>query len=460
MTKKIAIIILGIILWFIPHPPEISPEAWHLFTIFITTIFGVILGAFNILVASVIGMVIAVLTGTIDPKTAFSGFSNDIVLLIVVAFLIAKAVVKSGLGKRIALLLISKFGSTTLGLGYSLIASDMIISPAFPSNTARTGLLFPIIYSVSVVNGSDPEKGTRKKLGAFLMFASMYGIGLSSAMWLTAMAANPAGAAIAESYGVEIGFGSWVLAASLPTLAAAIIIPWILYKIFPPQIKDTPEAPLHAKKELKKMGAMKKDEIITALVFTLLVVFWALSSVLDINKTIIAFLGFGLLLVTNVFKVKDIKNEGEALSTMIWFAILFIMSSQLNTLGFMDYVGNIMAVQIEGINKHIAFVLLVFVYIIFHYLFVSQTAHMMALLGVFLGAGKTLGIDPVQLALMLLFATNYFSVITPQGSSCNILYISSGYITPKEVYKFGGILTFLSFIIYMIVGLPWISFVN
>ncbi|NQU35846.1 MAG: DASS family sodium-coupled anion symporter [Bacteroidetes bacterium] len=459
MIKKIAIILSGIILWFLPHPTEISPEAWHLFAIFFTTILSIVIGAFNILVASVFGMVIAVTTGTIDPGHAFSGFSNDIVLLIVVAFLIAKAVVKSGLGNRIALLMIRRFGKTTLGLGYSLIATDMIIAPAFPSNTARSGLLFPIIYSISMVNGSDPEKGTEKKLGSFLMFASMFGIGLSSAMWLTAMAANPAGAAIAESYGVNIGFGTWVLASFVPTIIAAIVIPWVLYKIYPPQMKLTPNAPIHALEELKKMGKMSRDEIITAIVFAFLVIFWALSDVLNINKTIIAFLGLGLLLVTNVFKVKEIKKEGEALTTMIWFSILYIMSSQLNELGFMDYVGNALAIQIEGLNQHFAFFLLVFVYIIFHYLFVSQTAHMLALLGVFLGAGKSLGIDTTSLALMLLFATNYFSVITPQGSSCNILYISSGYITPKEVYKYGGILTFLSFVIYMVFGLPWISLV-
>lgn len=459
MTKKIIILILGIIIWFLPHPTEISPEAWHLFAVFITTIFGVIFGAFNILVASILGMVIAVMTGTIDPTTAFSGFANEIVLLIVVAFLIAKAVVKSGLGKRIALLMIRRFGKTTLGLGYSLIATDMIIAPAFPSNTARSGLLFPIIYSISIVNGSDPEKGTEKKLGSFLMFTSMFGIGLSSAMWLTAMAANPAGAAIAESYGVHIGFGTWILASSVPTIIAAIIVPWVLYKIYPPQVLHTPEAPVHAHKELLKMGKMGRDEIITAIIFVLLVVFWALSDTLNINKTIIAFLGLGLLLATKVFKVKEIKREGEALTTMIWFAILYIMSSQLNELHFMDYVGNLMAVQIEFLPKQIAFVLLVFVYIILHYLFVSQTAHMMALLGVFLGAAITLGINPAPLALMLLFATNYFSVITPQGSSCNILYISSGYITPKEVYKYGGILVFLCFLIYMIFGLPWISLV-
>jgi DASS family divalent anion:Na+ symporter len=287
----------------------------------------------------------------------------------------------------------------------------------------------------------------------------MYGIGLSSALWLTAMAANPVGVSIAQSFGVNISFGTWVLAASVPTIVAAIFVPWILYRIFPPQIKNTPEAPNHATKELISMGSMGRDEIITGVVFALLVVFWALSGLLDLNKTIIAFFGFALLLVTNVFKVKEIKNEGEALSTMIWFAILFIMSSQLNEMKFMDYVGGVLADHISGININIAFIMLVFVYIVLHYLFVSQTAHMLALMGVFMGAGKSLGIDPAPLALMLLFATNYFSVLTPQGSSCNILYISSGYITPKEVYKYGGILTLLSFMVYVVIGLPWIKIV-
>ncbi len=459
MVKRIAIITVGLVIWFSPHPVEISDPAWQLFAIFVTTIFAVITGAFNILVASIFGMVTAVLTGTLIPSTAFSGFSNDIVLLIVMAFLIAKAVVKSGLGKRIALLIIRKYGRTSLGLGYSLIATDMIIAPAFPSNTARSGLLFPIIYSISIENGSNPDDGSERKLGSFLMFTSMFGIGLSSAMWLTAMAANPAGAEIAKAYGVDIGFGTWILASAFPTIIAAVIIPWVIYKIYPPDIKLTPEAPVLASTELKKMGKMGRDEIITASVFVMLVVFWGLSDIIDINKTIIAFLGFGLLLATKVFRVKDIKKEGEALSTMIWFSILYIMSSQLNEMKFMDYIGNILANQIETFPTMVAFIILVFVYVLLHYLFVSQTAHMLALLGVFLGAGKSVGIDPTPLALMLLFATNYFSAITPQGSSCNILYISSGYITPNDVYRIGAILTFTCFAIYMIFGIPWISLV-
>ncbi len=459
MIKKIAIILFGIALWFITPPEEISLQAWHLFAIFITTIFSVVFGAFNILVASILGLVITLFTGTLQPQEAFSGFADEIILLIVVAFLIAKAVVKSGLGSRIALMIISRFGSTTLGLGYSLLATDMIIAPAFPSNTARSGLLFPIVYSVSIANGSLPDSPSSKKIGSFLMFVSMFGIGLSSAMWLTAMAVNPAGAAIAGEYGVNINFGNWILAAFVPTLIAAAFIPWIIYKMFPPKIKHTPEAPVYAKKSINEMGRMSRDEIITAIVFIFLVIAWALSDILQIDRTAIAFLGLGLLLATGVFTVKDMRKEGEALTTMIWFAILYTLSSYLNELGFMGYVGDMLANQMTGFSWPVAYFLLVLIYVIFHYLFVSQTAHLLALFGVFLGAGISIGVPPVLLAFMLLFATNFFSVITPQGSSCNILYISSGYLKPQEVYKYGGIVTFISFVIYMIFGSGWIMLI-
>lgn len=459
LIKKLAIVLFGIILWFIPAPAGIDPQAWQLFAIFITTIFSVVFNIFNVLLASVLALVITVFTGTLKPEEAFSGFSDSIVLLIVMAFLIAKAVVKSGLGNRLALMMISRFGGSTLGLGYSLLATDLLLAPAFPSNTARSGLLFPIVYSVSLANGSDPDSPSERRVGAFLMFTSMFGIGLSSALWLTAMAANPAGAAIAADFGVDINFGNWILASFVPTLAAALVLPWIVYKVFPPQVKKTPEAPVYAKNRLHEMGAMSRDEVITSVVFFLLVVFWALSDTLNLDRTAIAFLGLGLLMLSGVFTPGDIKKEGEALATMIWFAILYTLSTYLNTLGFMGYVGDLLADRMDGMAWPLAFVILVFTYVAFHYLFVSQTAHMLALFGVFLGAGISVGVPPLLLAFMLLFATNYFSVITPQGSSCNILYISSGYLKPEQVYKFGGLVTFISFLIYMVLGSGWIMLV-
>ena len=182
------------------------------------------------------------LTRTVDPAKAFAGFANASVLLVIVAFLVARGVVKSGLGRRISLLVVSVFGGSTLGLGYSIFLTDAVIAPAFPSNTARGGVLFPIVLSLAQNAGSKPEDPRTRPLGGYLMFCGMASLAVSSALWLTATSANPIGGRMAEQYGLKIDFGSWLVAASVPTLASILLLPPVLYRLFPPGVHATPDA--------------------------------------------------------------------------------------------------------------------------------------------------------------------------------------------------------------------------
>ena len=166
---QLIVLIVGLFIWFIPTPAGLETQAWHLFAIFITAIFAVIINAMPIFTSSILALATVVLTGTLTTTQAYSGFSEEFILLIIVAFLIARGVIKSGLGKRIAFLIIRKFGTSSLKLSYSIIAADMFISPAFPSNTARSGVLFPIVAVLSADSGSKVADGTRKKIGSFLM---------------------------------------------------------------------------------------------------------------------------------------------------------------------------------------------------------------------------------------------------------------------------------------------------
>jgi DASS family divalent anion:Na+ symporter len=194
--RQLATLIFGLVIWFVPVPEGLTPQAWQLFAIFITAIFAVIINAMPILTASILALSASILTGTLKAEEAYSGFGQGFILLIVVAFMIGRGVVNSGLGARIAYVMVRMFGKTTLGLGYSMVATDMIIAAAFPSNTARSGVLFPIVYSLSNAAGSRPDDDTRSKMGAYLMMTSMAGLSISSALRLTAMAANPAGGPI------------------------------------------------------------------------------------------------------------------------------------------------------------------------------------------------------------------------------------------------------------------------
>ena len=427
LVARLGVFALGAAIWFWPVPDGLTPPAWHLFAIFASTIASVIVGAFPILTASVLAVGIAVLSGVLTPAKAYAGFANGTILLIVVAFLVARAIVKCGLGQRLGHLVVKLFGRSTLGLGYSIFLLDAVIAPAFPSDTARSGVLYPLVLSLAEGGGSRPDEKSRKKMGAYLMFCAMATLTLSSALWLTAMAGNPLGAEIGKAQGFQdflrlVARGRRGADARHARAAAAAHL-----QDLPAGSEGDAEAPAAARKALAAMGPLSLHEKIVAATFVVMVLLWGLAGTLKLDLTAVAFLGLGVLLATGVLTLKDIGQQGDVLATFIWFAILYTLSGQLNALGFMGYLGERLGGSLGGLPWLAAYAILVVAYVLLHYLFVSQTAHVLALFGVFLGVGVQLGVPVPVLGFALLFSTSYMSTITPQASSANVLVVGSGY---------------------------------
>jgi divalent anion:Na+ symporter, DASS family len=456
---RLATFALALVLWFAPVPSGLTSQAWHLFAIFAAAIFSVIVAAFPLLTAAMLAVAAAVLTGTIVPAKAFAGFANGSVLLVVIAFLVARGVVKTGLGHRISLLVVSAFGRSTLGLAYSIFLTDAAIAPAFPSNTARSGVLFPIVLSLAEGAGSRPEDESTRRLGGYLMFCGIASLAVSSALWLTATSVNPISVEIVEQFGLKIGFASWVVASSVPALVCVLLLPLVVYRLFPPGVRATPDAPAAARQALRTMGPLSRGEKLVAVAFVLMVAGWVMAGPLKLDSTGIAFAGLGALLATSVLTLDDIKKEGGTLETYLWLAVLFAMSGQLNELGFMGYVGGRMSAALEGIAWPAAYVALVVLYVLMHYLFVSQTSHALALLGVFVEVGTRAGVPVPLMAFALLFANSYFSTITPQGGSQNVIFVGSGYLTQGELYRLGALTTGFCLVVFLLLGTPWLLLV-
>lgn len=450
-------LVLGI--WFSPIPAGLTREAWQLFAVFAGAIFSVIVNAFPLLTASVLAVGAVVLTGTVNAVKAFAGFANSSVLLVIIAFMVAHAVVKSGLGRRISLLVVRACGRSTLGLAYSIFFTDAMIAPAFPSNTARGGVLYPIILSLAQSAGSKPEDPATRRLGGYLMFCAMASLSVSSALWLTATSANPIGVSLAAQSGVKITFGSWLVAASVPALATILLLPLVITRLFPPGVTDTPDAPAAARKELLSMGPLSRDEWIVAVTFAVMVTGWILADSLRLSVTALAFAGLGALLATNVLTINDINLQGSTLVTFLWLAVLFALSGQLNELGFMGYIGGRLTAMLEGIAWPVAYVVLMVLYVLMHYMFVSQAAQVLALFGVFLDVAVRTGVPVSLMSFALLFASSYFSTITPQGGSQNIIFVGSNYLTQGELYRLGLLTTGFCLLVFLVLGTPWLLFV-
>ena len=327
-------VVIGLILWFLPAPAGLKPQAWHLLAIFVATIIGFILQPLPIGAIAFISLSIAGLTKTLTPAEALNGFGQSIMWLIVSAFLFALGFIKTGLGKRIAYKIMGAIGDSSLKLGYALVLSDLVIAPATPSNTARAGgIMYPIVRSLCSAFGSEPGESSRK-IGSYLMKTAFQGNTITSAMFLTSVAPNTLVAVLAlQTAKVQISWGTWALAAVLPGLISLAIVPYLLYKIYPPEIDKTPEAKEIARKELEKMGPMSSGEKIVSGVFVLALVLWATGSITKIDATIVAMLGVGIMLIGKAIDWKDILAEKGAWDTVIWMGGLISLASALTKYG-------------------------------------------------------------------------------------------------------------------------------
>lgn len=262
----IASIAVGVILWFVPAPNGVSRIAWQLLSIFLATIVGIITQPLPLGAVALMGLGACVLTKTLTFAAAFSAFGDPIPWLIALAFFFARGFIKTGLGNRIAYQFVSLFGSSSLGLGYSLVFSEALLAPAIPSVSARAGGIFlPLVKSLCVACGSNVGDGTEHKLGSWLMLTCFQTSVISSSMFLTAMAANPLAANLtATTINMTIGWMDWAKAAIVPGLVSLVVVPLLLYIVYPPTVKSSPDAPKLAKEKLEKMGPMSKNEIIMA----------------------------------------------------------------------------------------------------------------------------------------------------------------------------------------------------
>lgn len=264
-----ALSVFFLTLWFVvPAPVGLNLKSWHLFIIFITTIFSLIVKPLPMGAMTLAGACMCVLTNTIPLAQVLSSFGSSIVWLIVSAFLLARGFIKTGLGSRIAYHFITFLGKSTLGLSYGLIITEVLFAPVTPSNTARgAGIVYPIIIGLSKEYGSSPEDGTQRRIGAFLVKLLYQVNTITSAMFVTATAGNPLIVSLAAGHGVEITWGMWALACIVPGILNLILLPLLFLVIYPPQLKKTPEAPEFARKKLSDLGSMSVDEILMLVVF-------------------------------------------------------------------------------------------------------------------------------------------------------------------------------------------------
>lgn len=459
MSKSIRgliVILVGAVIWISPVPDGLKPVAWKLLAIFVATILGFILQPLPIGSLAFLSVTFAALSGVLKPSEALSGFSNGTIWLIVSAFLFAKGFIKTGLGRRIAYMLIRFMGDSTLKLGYTLVISDFVISPATPSNTARAGgILFPIVKSLSVAFNSEPGSSARR-VGAYLVQTAYQGNTITSAMFMTAMAGNPLAAELAaKTLNINISWGLWATAAIVPGILSLIIVPYFLYKFYPPEITHTPEAKTLAAKELEGMGRMTLGEKIVACVFVGALVLWSTSQYTKLDATVVAMLAVSIMMISQVLNWNDVLEEKGAWDTLIWMGALIGLANYLSKLGFIPWFAKVVGASMAGVPWMQAFIILLVIYMYAHYGFASLAAHITAMYAAFASVAVAAGAPSYLVALALAFMSNLCMSLTHYAAGPAPIYFGSGYVDQGTWWKLGFVISVINMIIWVGIGSFW-----
>ena len=465
---------ITLVIWFvIPVPEGVKPNAWHMLALFIGTIAAIIGKVMPIGALSIIAITLVAITGVTNDKPsaaiadALSGFSNSLIWLIGISIMMSRGLINTGLGARIGYYFISLFGRRTVGIGYALSISELMLAPLTPSNTARGGgIMHPVMRSIANSFGSSPEQGTSGKIGRYLALVNYHTNPITSAMFITATAPNPLVVKlVAEATGAEISlsWGTWALAMLLPGLVAIALMPLVILWLYPPEIRDTEDAHTFALSRLAELGPVKTSEKILLGVFAWLLFLWAgipemiAGKAYAVDATTAAFSGLTLLLLAGVLSWEEVLAEKSAWDTITWFAALVMMATFLNKLGIIAWLSTVLQGGILqlGLGWMGAAALLTLVYMYAHYLFASTTAHITAMFAAFYTAGIALGAPPMAFALLLAAASSIMMTLTHYATGTSPIIFGSGYTTLGQWWLAGLVMSVVNLTVWVLVGGVW-----
>ena len=467
--------LIGFAVYALPTPMGLEDHQWHYFAVFMGVIVGLIFESMPVAAVGFIGLTIAAIAGFVekDPnkalRWALSGFSESTVWLIVGAFIFSIGYRKSGLGRRIALVLVKLLGRSTIGLGYAVTLADALIAPATPSNTARSGgTIYPIVSNIPHIYGSEPGP-TAQKIGTYVMWCAFAATAVTSSLFLTALAPNVAALAIAKkTVGLEVNWSQWLFGFAPLGILLLILVPLLAYWICKPEIKESPEIPVWASSELALMGPLSRNEIIMSVLVVLAMFLWVTGSNPNIalpvvganyiNPTMVVFVVISLMLLTRVIDFEDIVAEKSAWEVFFYFTSLLTLAAGLNEIGFIKWFAADIAKHLGGYSGTAATILLVSLFFWIHYGFSSITSHTAAVLPVVLAVGKGIhGIDMDVLTRLCLYSLGLMGVISPFATGPAPMYYGSGYIGRTDFWKFGLIFGLVFYLGLIGIVYPWLA---
>lgn len=450
------------VVFLIPKPAKVSSEGWRLTGIFIATIAGSILQSLPGGALVLMAVTLSIVLGGVKPAKALAGYGDSTVWLVLAAFFISRGLINTGLARRIALFFVRLFGKSSLGVSYALSISDMLLATIIPSNGARSGgITLPIVRSISELYGSSPG-ATSGLLGCFLFTAVYQGVCIGSAMFITGQASNSLAAQLAEGAAKTAGYAdfhvtplSWMLAGLAPGLISMLIVPWVVSKVNPPEIKQTPEASEFARKQLEAMGKLSRNEWVLLTVFISVCALWMTTNLHGMDVAVPALMGAVTLLVLGVITWNDVIKEETAWDIFIWYGGLLQLAKNINDTGVTTEFAKAIAASMTNATWVTLFAVALAIYFYAHYAFASITAHLLSMYPAFVAVLLVKG-APVGLVCYAFACFASLSAgLTNYGTTPAPMFFSQGYVPFKTWWRVGFVASLVNVTVWTVVGFSW-----
>lgn len=457
-----------------PPPEGLAPHAWYYFAIFCGVIAALVLEP---LPGPAVGMVgvtaVTVLARWVlfSPEQqaadgfdlagdsldwALSGFSSPTVWLVFSAFMFALGYEKTGLGRRIALMLVRRMGNSTLSLGYATALADAALAPFTPSNTARSaGTIFPVARNLPPLYDSRPNDPSARRVGGYLMWTTFAATCVTSSLFMTGLAPNLLARELAGKIaGVDISWQAWFFGAAPFAIPLLLALPLLVYAIYPPEVRHGAEVPAWAARQLQKMGKPARQEVTLMVLVLLAIVLWIFGAEY-VEAATAALIVVSLMLATRIASWREMARNHNAWTTLTLLATLVTLAGGLSRTGFIKWFADNVAGHIGGFPPTVTVMGLVTVYFLSHYMFASLTAHTTAMFPVLLAVGLGIpGVPPDKLALALGLTTGIMGVITPYATGPALVYYESGYIPSAHFWRLGTIFGAIFLAALLFIGVP------
>lgn len=453
--KLLVLVVFVAVFFFVPPPAGLTAPAWRLFGIFVGSVAGLVMRVMPD--APFLLMAITVASFIIPLKDIMVGYMDGVVWMMVAALMLSVGFKKSGLARRLGLYLISKLGKSSLSIAYSLSILEVILSTSTPSIPARTaGLVYPLAEGVFQVCESEPGKSSRK-IGSYITVMLYSVSAVAASLFMTGSGPSMLNAKIAgDMLGVHITWPMWAIAA-LPGYLGIIFIPYLIYRLFPPELKSLEVVRAMVDFEREKMGAITFKEKIAGMTFLIILVGWATSTITNMDATHVAFIGVSLMLLFGIIEWNDVAGAKDVWTTLMWFGAFVGMSAALAKYKFFTWLaaGLKATLPVGGVSEYTALLLVALLVTLFHYIFPSVVGYVVAFSPLCYSFVSAVGVPAYPAAFLVLFLMPISSSLTHYGNGVAPILFAKGFVDLKTWWIVGFIVSMLMLIVYMTVGIAY-----